>query len=84
VSASPEQDRAKLVHNEQVKLTAGWLNTLSGGLAAAGVFGPLFATAFGLVTPRLPGWAMIAIGVGCVTVSYVLHHVGRRWLRKLR
>ena len=36
-----------LVHNEQTKLTAAWLNTLATALVAAGTFAPFAALFYG-------------------------------------
>ena len=41
-----------LVHNEQTKLTATWINTLAAGLIAAGAFAPAAALVLGTVASR--------------------------------
>lgn len=37
-----------LIHNEQTKLTANWLNALAAATVAAGVFAPVAALIYGL------------------------------------
>jgi hypothetical protein len=39
---------SNLIKNERIKLTAAWLNTLSGAATAAGAIAPLAATFYGV------------------------------------
>jgi hypothetical protein len=68
-----------LVHNEQTKLTAAWLNTLATALVAAGTFAPFAAS-----NPATNGvFFAVAAGV-CFGGGMGLHVSGRAVLRRLR
>jgi hypothetical protein len=73
-----------LIHNEQIKLTANWLNTLATAIVAAGVFAPLAAQIYGV--SQMPRFGVpVALLTGCCFVfGAVLHLLGRLALRRLR
>ncbi len=73
-----------LVHNEQTKLSATWLNTLATALIAAGALAPLAAVLYGLSAPTLGRGGLIAMALGCFAGGVVLHFVGRALLRNLQ
>jgi hypothetical protein len=73
-----------LIHNEQTKLTAAWLNTLATALVAAGTFAPFAAYLYGLSNPATNGvFLAVAAGV-CLVGGMGLHLSGRVVLRRLR
>jgi hypothetical protein len=79
-----DAEREKLVHNERTKLTAGWFNTLSGGLMAVGVFGPLATFLLGTLPPGVSGWLLGALSLACVALGTGLHVYARWTLERLR
>jgi hypothetical protein len=72
-----------LVHNEQTKLTAAWLNALATALLAAGFFAPAAAFIYGISQVSLDRWIMVALAFGCVGLGAALHLLGRVILRRL-
>jgi hypothetical protein len=73
-----------LVHNEQTKFTATWLNTMGTALVAAGTFGPFAAQLYGLASP-IADRVFLAVAAGvCFVVGVGLHLGGRVFLRRLR
>ena len=73
-----------LVHNERVKLTAGWFNTLATALLAAGAFAPAAALFYGLSTPVIGAGFMFATVLACIVIGVGLHLLGVRLLGRLR
>ncbi len=75
---------SQIVENERAKLTAAWLNTVSGGLMTAGVITPFVAFVLGLLgaTVTLPSIAVVASL--CLLVAIGLHLWARFVLRRLR
>lgn len=73
-----------LVHNEQIKLTATWLNTLATTSVAAGVFAPFAALLYRLAPVSMDLRDIIAIGLGCFAIGGALHLLGRASLERLR
>ncbi|MDP1604990.1 MAG: hypothetical protein Q8M03_17205 [Legionella sp.] len=73
-----------LVHNEQVKLTATWLNTLATAIVAAGVFAPMAALLYQVTPFVLDARTSFAVGFGCFALGGGLHLLGRALLRRLR
>jgi hypothetical protein len=73
-----------LIHNEQTKLTATWINTLAAALIAAGFFAPAAAILYGLTAlPITPG-RLIGLALACATLGFGIHLLGRAQLRRLR
>jgi hypothetical protein len=62
-----------LVHNERIKLTANWLNTLATGLIAAGVFAPAIAVLYGLSSLSLGSVFVAAVLAGCIALGAAIH-----------
>lgn len=72
-----------LVHNEQTKLSATWLNTLATALVAAGTFAPVAALFYGF-SNSAPDRAALTVGVGvCFAIGVALHFIARAFLRRL-
>jgi hypothetical protein len=73
-----------VIHNERVKLTATWLNTLASATATAGVLAPLASIIYGLVhyiqawLPSCPRWRFGFFA------ALALHLGARRMLRGLK
>ncbi len=75
---------SKVVQNERVKLLAGFANTIATTLLSAGCIGPAIAFFYGL-TPNGVEMGIIAVGAAiCITMSAVLHFVGRLVLGGIR
>jgi len=73
-----------LIHNEQTKHTAAWLNALATALMAAGFFAPSAALLYGLSQVPIGSWAVGILAFGCVVAGVALHLLGRIALRRLR
>ena len=71
-----------LIHNEQTKLTATYLNGLAIALFAVGGLAPVFSYTFGSIVGQ-PLWAVAVAAAICLVVSAVLHLIARRILRDL-
>jgi hypothetical protein len=73
-----------LVHYERKKHIASWLNALATALLAAGGFAPAAALLYGLSPPAIGVGYMSAVVLGCFTLGFSLHSVGRAILGRLR
>lgn len=73
-----------VLHNERVKLTATWLNTLASATATVGTLAPFASVAYGVGPPNqglatlLPGAAVWLSG------AFALHLAARHVLRGLQ
>lgn len=73
-----------LVHNEQVKLTATWFNTLATALVTAGTFAPIAALMYGF-SATAADRSFLAVSAGiCFLGGIALHLGGMAMLRRLR
>ncbi len=70
------------IRNEQIKLTATYLNGLAIALFAVGSLAPMFSYAFGSFE-RAPFWIVLSAATICLFASVALHWLGRRILRRL-
>ena len=77
-TGSTLSDRAKLIHNEQTKLTATMLN----GVALAFVVGGGVTTITGLGSLSTPETQLLRVVVW-ISTGAILHVVGRVFLRNL-
>lgn len=73
-----------LVHNERIKLTATWLNTLATALVAAGVFAPVAAALYGISILAVERRYMAAVVLGCMSLGVAIHFAARRVLGRIR
>jgi hypothetical protein len=73
-----------LIHNERVKLTATWCNTLATALVAAGGFAPGAALVWGLAPSTTDFRILLLIVLACLALGLSLHFVGRAFLGRLR
>ena len=73
-----------LVHNEQTKLTATWINTLAAALIAAGAFAPAAALVYGLSPAVITTAYVMLVLLICVGMGVALHFAGRLLLGSLR
>ena len=73
-----------LVHNEQTKLLAAWLNTLATALIAAGTFAPAAALFYGFSNSQVGGSSLAVASGLCFAGGGALHLGGRTVLRRLR
>lgn len=69
-----------LVHNEQIKLSATFLNGVAQAVFAVGCLGPVVAMLIGSVAP---GLIPLGVAAGCWMLAVALHLVARRILRRL-
>ena len=82
----PERPVPPAVHNEQVKLTAGYLNSAASGFLGAGVIAPVAALAFGVAGPGgpVPPLTLAAAVTIFLAISIAAHVAALRTLRRLR
>ena len=73
-----------LVHNEQTKLTATWINTVAAAFIAAGAVAPVAAIFYGLAALPVGPARLTGLVVACVTFGAGIHVTGRVYLRRLR
>ncbi len=74
-----------LTHNEQVKLTANWLNTMASASVVAGVIVPAAAALYGVggYDPATAGWRFVASATIWILSGAGLHYIARQTLRRL-
>jgi hypothetical protein len=70
----------KTVRNERRKFTASWFNAIATALVAAGVFAPVASQIYGFGSNRADQTLVLISSAVCLTVSLVLHLVGRQLL----
>lgn len=70
-----------LVHNEQVKLRAAWMNALASGVILTGAVAPAIGAALGVTNITL-SLALIAAAIWLIA-GFTLHVVAWRYLRRL-
>jgi hypothetical protein len=73
-----------LVHNEQAKLTATYLNGLAIATFAVGGLAPLFSALNAGTPGPLPFWAVASISLVCALTSLSLHLIARLVLRRMK
>lgn len=73
-----------LVHNERVKLTATFLNTLASASVVAGGISPLVALVYGFGATSLAGWLIAMVAVMWIFVGVGLHLFARVILGRLK
>lgn len=75
-----------IVNNEQLKLTANWLNAMSIAFMVTGVIAPIIALSYDISSaPNLSlGWHIPIVACVCFLCAVVLHYLAKRKLRKLR
>lgn len=73
-----------LVHNEQTKLTATWINTLAAAFIAAGAVAPVAAILYGLSALPIATGRLVLLAIACTVVGFGIHIVARALLRDLR
>jgi len=71
----------KLVHNEQTKLLANFVNSAAVSFLAAGVIAP--AISLLNATIDRPAWQLALLLVGCLVISGSLHYAARQVLKGL-
>lgn len=73
-----------LIHNERLKLTATWLNTLATATIAAAVLAPITLIINSLETGAEVHWALLIGSLIFVPVGVSLHLAGRWMLGSLQ
>ena len=74
-----------LIHNERVKLTATWLNTLAAATVVTGVIAPITAIVFGLpANGTLSRVDFLFATLAWLLLGAILHWVARYALRSLQ
>ncbi|MDB5558303.1 MAG: hypothetical protein JWQ36_1237 [Enterovirga sp.] len=72
-----------LVHNERIKLTANWLNSISAASMAVGGFAQLAPLAAGSVTPGNPT-GVVWFSTVWIVLGLALHVTARILLKRLQ
>ncbi|OJW21073.1 MAG: hypothetical protein BGO51_26255 [Rhodospirillales bacterium 69-11] len=83
MSDHAESERARLIHNERIKMTAGWIDRASSTLFATGIATPVAGRLLGLGPSLSPG-VYVAILAVFGAVAAMLHGLGRQLLGRLR
>ena len=75
----------KLIQNEQIKLTAAWLNTIASAAVVAGIIVPLAASFYGVggYDASASAWRFILSAAVWILSGSVLHYLARQILRWL-
>jgi hypothetical protein len=74
-----------VVHNERVKLTASWVNTLAAAIIATGVVAPLVAIVFGFPTAgAVSPFGFALSSAAWLFFGVALHFVARNILTRLK
>ena len=73
-----------LIHNEQTKLRATYLNWLAIALFAVGGLTPLSAASYASQPARIPYWGIALMSLICSLGSAVLHLWASRKLKELK
>ena len=67
-----------LVHNERLKLTANWLNTLAAGIIVTGVVAPAVAALYGVQgASQVGGGLLVALSAAWFGIGTALHLTAR-------
>ena len=82
--SAAEERHAILIHNEQVKLRAGFYNSVSGTVMIAGSVTPLGLLLFGNVAPHRHLWLWGAGMTMFVVVGLLLQRLAARTLEGLK
>jgi hypothetical protein len=70
--------------DEQTKLLANLLNTISGAVIVTGVVAPLVAVSFGIATaPVMPVPVLLVVSASWLVAGVLIHYIARLVLRKL-
>jgi uncharacterized protein involved in exopolysaccharide biosynthesis len=72
-----------LTHNERVKLTATWMNSIASGTVLVGIVAPAAAMLYGTATPK-GGILAVLGGVLFLFSGIGLHFQARRQMKELR
>lgn len=73
-----------LVHNEQTKLRATYLNGLAIAVFAVGGLAPAFNALYATAPGRMPDWGVATLSLACLLISTAIHLAAMRVLRELR
>ena len=73
----------KLAHNERVRLTATWMNSIARGTVLVGIVAPVAAMLYGTATPK-GGILAVLGGVLFLFCGIGLHIQARRIVKGLR
>jgi hypothetical protein len=71
---------AKLVQNEQRKLSATYLNGIAIALITVGVLAPIVALLTGALSSPVVG---LSLAAGCIVLSFGIHSGARQILKRL-
>jgi hypothetical protein len=74
-----------LVHNERLKITANWLNTLAAGIIVTGAVAPVVAGLYGFQgSSRIGSASLVLLSVAWFGIGTGLHLTARWLLTRLR
>ena len=72
-----------LIHNEQTKLSANWVNGVSLAIFGAGGFGPWITLAYPL-GPHYDAIVLSLISLICILAAAGLHLTARAFLKQMK
>ena len=73
-----------LIHNEQAKLTATYVNGLAIAVFAVGGLAPLFSLLYSDRPAPIPLWSIVAVSLVCFAASGALHYAARHFLKGMK
>jgi hypothetical protein len=73
-----------LIHNEQAKPTATYVNGLAIAVFAVGGLAPLFSVLYSDRPASIPFLSIVGISLVCFAASGGLHYAARRFLKGMR
>lgn len=76
-----EKKRTDLIHNEQIKLRATWLNNVGVGCLIAGCVAPSISL---IISEQASAWSLILLTAPWLLIGTALHYLATVFLRRLR
>lgn len=78
-----EEERAKAVRNERIKLSATFLNTVAAGCVVVGIIAPVASLVLGTTAPA-SGGALVGLVLALLTANAGPHSLARTIFGRLR
>lgn len=75
-----------MIHNERLKITANWINSISVGFIVTGLVAPFVGLIYGfsaITTPASSSRVLISASI-CLLSGIVLHFLARLVLKELK
>lgn len=76
MTITPEERRTALIHGEQTKLLASWINTIAANVVAIGILVPFAGYIYGINSPQIPGSTVPFLMILWITCGIGVHLAG--------